>query len=89
MEKAVDKVEKKPPSKCLTKTEKCVSRETTKKEDSPMHNKILNLIRVTLVCLLILIGTIAGHDHAEEPPATPTEPAEPTEKEIPTETTSP
>ena len=51
-----------------------------------MH-KILNLIRVTLVCLLILIGTTAGHVHTEEPPAPHQEPAEPTEKETPTETT--
>lgn len=53
-----------------------------------MPNKILNLIRVILVCSLILTGTIAGTpDHTEEPPATRTEPAETTEKETPTETT--
>lgn len=62
-----------------------------------MHEDILNLLRVALLCFLIMIGTIAGIlsepirnlDHTEATTAAPSEPQKPAEKETPTETTHP
>lgn len=68
-----------------------------------MHNKILNILRLAIVCALILTGMILGsgcHEcypetFSQEPtaepttPAAPTEAAEPTETDPPTEPTTP